>query len=179
MRCRAFIGFVLLFFFVDVTLPSGPPRVRVPRRSGRSIDLEAAGRAVETVRAALEFFVVGPPIVHRGPAGDVHVDVPLMYHDFALDRVHFDPVLRCPSPKGRPGRAWGVEVSVEEVREVMERVLSEVRVVDAAEFREPEDAWVVPLAWRHIIIAHIRVSSDGEELIPDYGLTEEVRRHVF
>ncbi len=156
-----------------------PPRVRGPASHGRSIDLDNAFRAVETVRAALEYIVVGPPIVHRGPTGDVHVDVPLMYHDFALDHVHFDPVMRCPSPKGRPARAWGVEVDADFVRKVMEEVLKEIRVIDAAEFREPEDAWVVPLAWKHVIIAHIRVSSDGEELIPDYGLTEEVRRHVF
>ncbi len=157
----------------------GPPKVRVPVRHGGSIDLDNALKAIETVKAALDYIVVGPPIIHRGPAGDVHVDVPLMYHDFALDRVHFDPVMRCPSPKGRPARAWGVEVDVSLVRRVMEEVLGEVRVIDAVEFREPEDAWIVPLAWKHIIIAHIRVSSNGEELIPDYGLTEEVRRHVY
>ncbi len=72
-----------------------------------------------------------------------------------------------------------VKVDVGVVRKVMEGVLREARVIDAAEFREPEDAWVVSLAWKYIIIAHIRVSSDGGELIPDYGLTEEVRRHVF
>jgi len=158
---------------------AGPPPVRVPRPRGRGVDLDSARRAVETVKAALEYIVVGPPIVHRGPAGDVHVDVPLMYHDFALDRVHFDPAMNCPSPKGRPGRAWDVEVDVGVVRKVMEGVLREARVIDAAEFREPEDAWVVPLAWKHIIIAHIRVSSDGRELVPDYGLTDEVRRHVL
>ena len=157
----------------------GPPKVRVPVRHGGSIDLDNALKAIETVKAALDYIVVGPPIIHRGPVGDVHVDVPLMYHDFALDRVHFDPVMRCPSPKGRPARAWGVEVDVSLVRRVMEEVLGEVRVIDAVEFREPEDAWIVPLAWKHIIIAHIRVSSNGEELIPDYGLTEEVRRHVY
>ncbi len=157
----------------------GPPRIRAPTPHGRSINLDNALRAIETVKAALEYIVAGPPIIHCGPAGDVHVDVPLMYHDFALDRVHFDPIMRCPSPKGRPARVWGAEVDSNLVKKIMEEVLREVRVIDAAEFREPEDAWVVPLAWKHIIIAHIRVSSDGGELIPDYGLTEEVRRHVF
>nr|QEK14175.1 hypothetical protein FPV09_02535 [Thermococcus aciditolerans] len=44
-------------------------------------------------------------------------------------------------------------------------------------FREPENCWVVPVAWKSFIILHVRVSADEKELIPDYGLTEEVRRH--
>jgi len=135
-----------------------------------------AQRAIETVRNALPYISIGPPLVRYGPAGDVHVDVPLMYHGFALDRVHFDPVAKTPSPKGRPARAWGVQVDVNEVRSVMESLLREFRVVEVVEFREPEAAWVVPLAWRLYLVAHIKVSHDGTELIPDYGLTEEVRR---
>ena len=157
----------------------GPPPVKDRPGRGSVIDIDAAGRAVETVKRALEYVVAGPLIVHRGPRGEVSVDVPLMYQNFALDRVHFDPVLRMPSPKGRPGRAWNVELSLDEVQDVMERVLGEVWVVEAAEFREPEDAWAVPLAWRHVIIAHVRVSRDGGEIVPDYGLTEEVRRRVL
>ncbi len=61
----------------------------------------------------------------------------------------------------------------------MEKVLRELRVIDAVEFREPENAWIAPLAWNYIIIAHIKVSYDGNELIPDYGLTEEVRRYAI
>ncbi len=156
-----------------------PPPVRGHRECAPPIDFECASRAISTVRAALSYIIVGPPLIRYGPAGEVHVDVPLMYHDLALDRVHYDPSLRAPSPKGRPVRAWGVRVEADEVKSVMESALREVRVIDAAEYREPEAAWVVPLAWRNIIIAHIKVSHDGSELIPDYGLTEEVRRYVI
>ena len=156
-----------------------PPPVRGPKKPAPPIDFECASRAIETVKAALSYIIIGPPLIRYGPAGEVHVDVPLMYQGLALDRVHYDPSLRTPSPKGRPARAWGVRVDVGEVKAVMESVLKEVRVIDAAEYREPEAAWVVPLAWKNIIIAHIKVSHDGSELIPDYGLTEEVRRHVI
>ena len=150
-----------------------PPSARLPPLSP-----EAATRAIETAKAALAYIVVGPPLIRYGPAGEVHVDVPLLYHGMALDRVHFDPSLKMPSPKGRPGRAWGVRVDEHEVRSVMEAVLKESRVLDAVEYREPEAAWAVPLAWRNFIIAHIKVSHDGMHIIPDYGLTEEVRRYV-
>lgn len=158
--------------------PPPPPSVRGPERRPSPINLECASRAIETVKAAL-LHNHRPPLIMYGPAGEVHVDVPLMYHGLALDRVHYDPGLRAPSPKGRPARAWGVRVDAGEVKAVMESVLKEVRVIDAVEYREPEAAWAVPLAWRNIIIAHIKVSHDGSELIPDYGLTEEVRRYVI
>jgi len=122
---------------------------------------------------------VGPPLIRYGPEGEVHVDVPIMYQNFALDRVHYDPLARIPSPKGRPVRVWNVRVDPNEVVSIMEGVLKEVDVVEAVEYREPESAWVVPLRWRGLIIAHIKVSYDAKELIPDYGLTEEVRRYLM
>ncbi len=140
--------------------------------------MEAAGKAIETAARALAYVTVGPPIVRYGPGGEVHVDVPLMYQGFALDRVHFDPLAMAPSPKGRPVHVHGVRVDVEAVRRAMESALKELRILDAVEYREPEAAWAVPIAWRRFIVAHVKVSSDGSELIPDYGLTEEVRRLV-
>jgi hypothetical protein len=122
---------------------------------------------------------VGPPLIRYGPEGEVHVDVPIMYQNFALDRVHYDPLARIPSPKGRPVRVWNVRVDPNEVVSIMEGVLKEVDVVEAVEYREPESAWVVPLRWQGLIIAHIKVSYDAKELIPDYGLTEEVRRYLM
>ncbi|MEB2837193.1 MAG: hypothetical protein GSR80_001437 [Desulfurococcales archaeon] len=140
--------------------------------------MAAASRAVETARRALPYVVVGPPIIHRGPAGDVHVDLPLIYQGFALDRIHYDPVSRSPSPKGRPVHAMLRDVDPSSIAGEAEAILGELRVLDAAEYRGPEAAWAVPVAWRSFIVAHIKVSGDGGEIVPDYGLTEEVRRLV-
>ena len=139
---------------------------------------ELAQRAIDTVARALPYMVAGPPLIRRGPGGELHIDVPLLYHGLALDRIHFDPVAMAPSPKGRPVRAYGISVDRGAVEEAMKRVVKGLRVVEAVEFREPENAWAVPLAWRLFIVAHVRVSYDGSELLPDYGLTEEVRRYV-
>ncbi len=143
----------------------------------KPLDFDSLDRAINTAKSLLRYLTSGVPIIRRGPGGEVHVDVPVMYMDFAVDRIHYDPKSRAPSPKGRPVRAYG-DVSSRDVQEVIERVLKEAYVIEAAEFREPEDAWVIPVAWNRIIIIHVKVSSSGEELVPDYGLTEEVRRHV-
>ncbi|BEP17754.1 hypothetical protein PYJP_11060 [Pyrofollis japonicus] len=153
--------------------PPQPPPIR------RGIDardlLEAARRAIDTVSRALPYIVPGPIILHRGPAGEVHVDIPLLYQGMALDKIHFDPGENRPSPKGRP-IVWLGKIDLHEVREIAKTIVSELRVLGAAEYREPEAAWIVPLAWGPFIVAHIKVSSNGDEIIPDYGLTRELRR---
>jgi hypothetical protein len=152
-----------------------PPPVRGAGAPGSRDLLEAARRAVDTVKRALPYMVPGPAIVHRGPGGEIHVDVPLLYQGVALDRIHYDPGEGRPSPKGRPA-PWRGDVDLTVVADIMKTVVSELRVLDAAEYREPEAAWVVPLAWGPFIVAHVRVSGDGVEVIPDYALTRELRR---
>ncbi len=146
------------------------------RRHAAEFDPNSVSRAIETVRAAIPLFTAGVPVIRRGPAG-AHVDVPVMYMDFAVDRIHYDPRFGMPSPKGRPVKVHG-DVHPGEVRRAVEVVLREIRALEAAEFREPEGVWVVPVAWNRFIVMHVRVSHDGEEIVPDYGLTEEVRRYV-
>ena len=146
-----------------------PPIRRTPERKSRILKPEGAEKAVGLVRQALPFFRAGEPIVHPD-----HVDVPVLYLDFAIDRVHYDPRTGNPSPKGTPPHT---EPCAEGAREKIDEILKEARVLEGAEFREPEDCWVVPVAWKSFIILHVRVSADGSELIPDYHLTEEVRRH--
>ena len=153
-----------------------PPQIGGRPDRWRELTPELAERAIETVKNALPFFTAGTPIVHHAPHG-IHVDVPVMYLSFAVDRVHYNPETKTPAPKGLPPESMVAEVNPEEVRERVQVLLGELSVLSGAEFRGPEDCWVVPVAWKSFIILHVRVSADGEELIPDYGLTEEVRRY--
>lgn len=161
------------------TVPSPPPIAR-ERRSCEPLRKEWAQEAIITVKKAIGYFFAGPPIIHVGIRGELHIDVPLMYQSYGLDRMHYDPKAKQPSPKGRPVHCFDVEKpSEDEIKEIMDGVISESRVVEAAEFKDPEGCWVVPLAWGPYIIAHVKVTRNGKELIPDYGLTAEVRRHVL
>nr|WP_297521855.1 hypothetical protein [Thermococcus sp.] len=148
----------------------GLPPIRRPPQPSEPPSEEGAEKAIELVKKAIPFFRPGKPI--RRPDG---IDVPILYLDFAIDRMHFNPLSGTPLPKGFPGHFWESECSSAE--EKTREVLKGLKVIDACEFREPEDCWVVPLAWKSFIVIHVRVSRDGKELVPDYGLTEEVRRH--
>ncbi|MEB3851867.1 MAG: hypothetical protein LRS49_04735, partial [Desulfurococcales archaeon] len=79
-----------------------------------------------------------------------------------------------PPPPSPPGPAAPAVMGVD--RGAVERVLGELVPVAAVEYRGPEAAWAVPLAWRGLLVAHIRVSRDGGSIVPDPGLTAELRR---
>ncbi|HII61323.1 hypothetical protein [Pyrococcus horikoshii] len=136
----------------------------------RVVEVENAEKAIKLVRNALPLFRVGKPLIK--PDG---VDVPILYLNFAIDRLHYDPKKERPLPKGCPRSSRAGEVG--EIEEKVEKILEEAKILPAAEFREPENCWIVPVAWKSFIILHIRVSADGKEIIPDYRLTEEIRRH--
>ena len=162
--------------------------------------VDAAKSALDTVERALPYLVAGPPL--PGPPGPV-LDIPILYDGVALDRMHVSLRHMTPLPKGcaggecledpsaRPRPYPGPppatrcapaltghpeDVDLADVREAVEKALRELRVLDAVEYRGPEAAWAVPVAWRSLVVLHIRVSRDGSRLLPDPGLTAELRR---
>ncbi len=139
--------------------------------------VDRAARAINTAKAALPYLTLGMPLISRGPEGSLHVDLPLMYNGFAVDRVHFDPLHMSLSPKGRPVRIYG-SVDVSAIIKRVEDLLSGMEVLEGAEYREPENAWAVPVVWRKLIVAHIKVRDGSWSIVPDYALTEELRRRV-
>ena len=154
--------------------PHPPPR---PHHARRRPSPESAERAVELARRALEFASTGPLIARRGPGG-VEVLVPLIYQGVALDLIALDPESLAPLPRG--AHLLGAsEPDPSRAREAVARLVEELRVLDAAEYREPEDAWVVPLAWRSLIVGHVKVSGDGRLILPDRRATDELRRHLL
>jgi len=141
------------------------------------INFSSINKAIATAKNAIQFFTAGVPIIKKSPKGEVHVDVPVMYMDFAIDKIHFDVQSKTPSPKGRSvGIGGGAEP--QEIRKAVEKILKEAKVVEAVEFREVEKAWIIPVVWNKVVVMHIKISQDGERIIPDYKLTEEVRRYV-
>jgi len=155
----------------------GPSPIK--RFNEKSFNISYASIAIDTVKKALPYMSFTSPIIRQGPSGEVSVDIPLIYQGVAIDRIHYDPLSDTLSPKGRPVRALGVKVSKDGILNRVSGVIKELRVVEAAEFRDPEQAWAVPIAWKSIIVAHVKVTYLGDSIVPDYGLTEELRRQVI
>ena len=140
---------------------------------------EEAAIAVSAAKAAAERLRAAPPIIRRTPRGYA-VDVPLLYNGVAVDRMHLDPQSLEPLPKGMPEPPSPAPSPPEPLaaQSAAEKAARELRALDAAEYRGPEAAWAVPLAWRSLVVAHIRIRVAGGqgEVVPDEPLTLEVQR---
>ncbi len=147
----------------------------MPLHHRLSFDLEAVERAVETVREALKAMEPGPLL--RGPGPEGPVDVAVLYMGVAVDRVHVDLERGIVSPKGAPVHHVGA-VNEDKAVEIVANALREAVVLEGAELRAPERAWIVPVAWHRLIFLHVRVSLDGSSIIGDPGLTAEIRRRL-
>ncbi len=136
--------------------------------------------AIELVKKAKEDFFVGNPYKRVHPHRRIEVKVPLMYNGFVLDLIHFDPISGSVLPKGIPGVMGepSLDIDLQKIKKETEIAVKELIILPGVEFREPEDAWVVPGAYRNLIIVHIRVSSDGNAIMPDYHATTEMRFNV-
>ena len=153
------------------------PKPPIRKVAPTTVFQEMASKAIETASSLINLIIPGPLIVHRHPDG-ISIDVPVLYNGVALDRIHFDLNSSEFSPKGRPVVSSVPRLDEEAILEKIKELFKELRVLDAAEFREPENCWVVPVAWGRFIVAHIKVSSDGSEIVPDHGLTAEVSSRI-
>jgi len=135
--------------------------------------------AIEAARRVLPLLEAGPPIKHVTPHG-LALDVPVIYDAVAVDRMHMDPATLNPLPKGMPHPPWPGPAGAptdEEVIEAANRILGRLTVVPYVEYREPERAWLIPLAWGSFIVLHLRLRVEGDrvEVEPDRPLMAELR----
>jgi len=52
-----------------------------------------------------------------------------------------------------------------------------LKVLNGAEYRDPERSWLVPLSYNSRIVAHMKVYYDGVHIVPDYPANQEMRVH--
>ncbi|MCE4610060.1 MAG: hypothetical protein F7C36_06780 [Desulfurococcales archaeon] len=133
---------------------------------------EHAARAItlaEQVLPSLKAFQIARRPKEHGP-----IDVIVVYSGLAVDVVHYDPYTKTPSPKGRPVEYLG-EIDPREALSHINMALREAYILRGAEYRKPEDAWIVPVAWNNMIILHLKISGDGGRLIADPGLQRRLR----
>ena len=84
-----------------------PPIRREPRVEYRPLRPEDDKKAVELVRGTFFFFRAGEPIIHP-----THVDVPVFYLNFAIDRAHYDERTKVLRPKGAPSHGSQIGVNI-------------------------------------------------------------------
>ncbi len=152
---------------------SAPP----PPSPAREREASAA-KAVASARNVKRFLKPGSVWIYQGPAGDRGVRAALIYQGRCLATLEFDPVTGDLFPEGnhipRPGGLVSQD-TLELIKRKLPVVVRELRCLAGAEYREPEAVWAVPLAFRGIIVARIKISRDGRRVIPDVPAEREMR----
>jgi len=160
----------------------GPPPAAAPPLPpagalGARLALGNALKAVTTARDAKKYLAPGKVWIDRGPAGEVTMKAAIVYQGVAVGALEFDPVSGAVLPRGYHPRVFSVAMPTDTIKQRLPNIIAKLRVLDAAEYRDPEHSWVIPLAYNAEVVAHIKVYQDGIHIVPDYPVTQEMQAY--
>ncbi len=152
--------------------PASRPRVQVPEPT--SCPTDNVSKAIKTAKDAKVYFVPGKVWVQRTPTGELIIKGAILYEGIAVGAIEFDPFYGTALPKGYNPHRLNQTVSLDVVKNKLAEIVSNLEVLNGAEYREPEYCFVVPLAYCGKIVAHIKVYCDGVHIVPDYPVSQEM-----
>ncbi len=138
--------------------------------------LKKALSIAEEVRNRLS---IGKTWVAKCPSGETLIKVALIYEGSIVSTLEFSPLDGSVLPRGYHPRISSVEVSLRKVIRRAREVLRDLKVLKAAEYREPELCWVVPLAYEGKIVSHIKIYYDASGVLLDFPATQESMAYTF
>ncbi len=148
-----------------------PPQIGGPSK----IQLSNASLAVATAKKAKSYLTAGKVWAVIGPRGETDIKAAILYDGTAVAVLHFNPEDGSILPLGVHPIVGMTTDQIENIKKEVPAIVEGLEVLDGAEYREPENAWVVPLAYKNMIIAHLKIYVDGIHIIPDYPANQEMQ----
>ncbi|WP_157627858.1 hypothetical protein [Thermodesulfatator autotrophicus] len=140
--------------------------------------IKNAALAVATAQKAKMYLTAGKVWSMVAPRGEVEVKAAIVYDGTAVAVLHFNPLDGSILPLGVHVVARGVSPQIiENVKRNLPAIISSLEVLNGAEYREPENAWCVPLAYKNMIVAHLKIYGDGIHVVPDYPANQEMQAY--
>ena len=133
--------------------------------------------AVATARKMKAYLTPGNVWIMTAPRGEVEVKAAIIYDGMAVAVLHFNPQDGALLPLGIHPRAFGVNPPLETIKRTLPSIMGDLEVLNGAEYREPESAWIIPLAYKGMIVAHLKIYADGIHVVPDYPANQELRAY--
>lgn len=148
-----------------------PVSSRIPQEIAKNATL-----AVTTAQKAKKYLTAGRVWSMVGPRGKVEVKAAIIYDGIAVAVLHFNPSDGLLLPLGIPPVETGVSPQViENVKRKLPAIVNSLEILNGAEYREPESAWCIPLAYKNMIVAHLKIYVDGIHVVPDYPANQEMQ----
>jgi len=139
------------------------------------IILRNGPKAVSTARNTRNYLKAGKVWVSRTPGGEVIIKAALLYRYAVVGILEFSPSTGSLLPKGYHDVSFKVSVSLSAVRKKVKTIVNGLELAEVAEYREPERNFAIPLVYEGKIVAHLKVHYDGEHIVPDYPVMQEIR----
>ncbi len=159
-------------------LPPPPPPemqgVQVVQTIPVTTLLEHLSQAVQTARKLNRLLTAGKVWMTRGPAGDIQLKAGLLYQGVAVAVLQFNPLTGNILPLGVTPQVYQNNIPIQTVKTKLSGVLSQLKILPAAEFMGPETCWSFPVALGNIVVAHIKIYYDGIHVIQDYAANQEM-----
>ncbi|MDX2107343.1 MAG: hypothetical protein SFY67_13165 [Candidatus Melainabacteria bacterium] len=134
--------------------------------------MENASKAIDTARDALGKLTKGRIWKHEAPHG-IEIKGSLMQDDKHVAVIHFNGEDASVLPRGLHGLSQGKPEIIKQIEEKLALLPTQMKVLEGAEFREPEECWAIPVALNGRIVCHLKISADGTQLKPDLKIERE------
>ncbi len=186
-----FLIFILLFGGIGMTNAQEKPALlatsaynppaQMPLRLSPEMQqkvIKNATVAISTAKRAKAYLTPGKVWLWTEPTGEKVIKAALLYEGIVVTVIHFNPLNGSLLPCGLHSAVFEVKnPQIESVKSTLPKIVSKIQVLDGAEFREPENAWAIPLAYDGMIIGHLKVYSDGTHIVPDYPANQEMNAY--
>ncbi len=155
-------------------LPSQTPPPPPPPRRLEALP-NTLEKALETAKVVVAHFQPGRIWQMRAPAGEIELKGGLVYQNTVVAVVRFSPVDGSVLPMGYNPWTTQTGVDLTKLHQYFSEVVPKIRVLEGAEFREPELCWAFPLVYEGKIVGHIKIYYDGIHVVPDYPAQQEMQ----
>ncbi len=153
--------------------PPGPGVGQAPPVQTQQL-LANLATAVATAEKVRGHITPGKVWTRQGPSGEIELKAGLVYQGSVIAVLHFSPVDGAVLPLGLHPRVTQNSVGLQQVKSRLAGLIDRLKVLPAAEFREPETSWLFPVSLDHAIVAHFKIYYDGVHVVPDYPANQEM-----
>lgn len=130
--------------------------------------------AATTVKKISNQLIPGKIWSTQGPAGEIEIKAGILYRGSVVAVIHFNPLDGSVLPLGMQPRVYQSSHQIQTIKARLPSVVHELKILPAAEFREPEASWIFPVALGNTIVAHLKIYYDGIHIVPDYPANQEM-----
>jgi len=131
-------------------------------------------KAEATIRALGRQLAPGKVWVMRAPGGELEIKAGLLYGGVTVAVLHFNPRDGSLLPLGVNPRVYQSSVQIQAIKNRLDAVIRDLKILPAAEFVEPEASWSFPIAAGDIMVARLKVYYDGIHVMQDYPANQEM-----